>query len=104
MFSPCDEPNFMGYHRNTLIYSYEGRSKYYKPDNNKNISLFTTEKIGLVTSEDKFVCNVQVIMIIRYQGRKLGLDISRISTDHYSHIIGRYSNALLPDKGSNKVS
>ena len=94
----------MGYHRNTLLSSNEDRSKAYNPYNTKKISLFTPENIGLVTPGENFVCNVQIIMTSRYQGRKLGLDISRISTDHYSHIIGRYSNALLPDKGGNKVS
>ena len=94
----------MGYNRNTLIYSDEGRSKAYKPDHIKNIILVTLEKIILVTTKDKFVCHAQVIMTIRDQGIKLGFDISRISTDNDSNIIGRHRNVILPDDGSNKVS
>ena len=34
----------------------------------------------------------------------MGLDISRISTDHDSNIIVRHRNVILPDEGSNNVS
>ena len=77
--SPSGEPNPMVYHRNTLIYSDEGRSKSSKPDHTKHISL--------VTPEDKFLCHAQVITTSRDQGRKCGLDISRISTYYDSNII-----------------
>ena len=33
----------------------------------------------------------------------MGLDISKIYTDHDSNIIGCHRNALLPDEGSNTV-
>ena len=56
------------------------------------------------TPEEIFVCHAQVIMTIRDQGSKLGLDILRVSTDYDSNIIGHYRNALPPDEGSNKVS
>ena len=94
----------MGYHRNTLIHSDEGKSKVYNTDHNMKISLVTIDDIRLVTPEDRFVCHAQFIMTSRDQGRKLGLDISRIFTDHNFNIIGRHMNTLLPDEGSNKVS
>ena len=81
----------MGYHRNPLLYSNEGGGKASKPGHIK--------KIILVTPEGKSVCHAHVIMAIRYQGRKLGLDISIISTYYYSNVIGCHSNALLPDEG-----
>ena len=39
-----------------------------------------------------------------YQREKLGLDISSISTDNDSNIIGCHSNGLLTNEGRNKVS
>ena len=42
-------------------------------------------------------------MTIRYQGRKLGLDISRIFIDHDPNIIGHHRNALLTYEGNNNV-
>ena len=71
--SPSDEPNRMSYHRNKLLYSDEGNSKYYKYDHNKKISLVTLEKISLVNPEDNFLCHAQVIMTIRDQGRNWDL-------------------------------
>ena len=62
--SSSDGPNSMGYHRNTLLYSDEGKSKAYKPDKNK--------KIILVNPENKFLFHAQVIMNSRDQGRNLG--------------------------------
>ena len=101
---PSDETNPMDYHRNTLIYSDEWRSKDYKPDRTKNIILVTPDDIGFITPEDKFICHAQVIMTSRDQGRKLGLDISMIFIDHVSNIICRHRNALLPDEDSNNFS
>ena len=42
-------------------------------------------------------------MTSRYQGRKPGIDISRVSTDSYSNIIVHHRNSLLPDDGIYKV-
>ena len=100
---PSDGPNTMGYYSNTLISSDKGKSKAYNPDHTKNISLATLDKTSLVNPKEKFVCHVQVIMTIRDQGRRLGLDISTISPDCYYNIICHHRNALLPDEGSNKV-
>ena len=86
----------MGHHRNTLLYSYEGRNKAFNNDHTNNINL--------VNPEEKFVCHAQVIMTRRNQGGKLVLNISIISTDYDSNIIGRHRNTLLPDEGSNMVS
>ena len=102
--SPSYEPNTMDCHRNALTYYDEGRIKYYKPDQTKTIILVTPDKIGFVTTEDKFICYAQVIITNRDQGRKLGPDISIIFTDHDSNIIGFHRNALFPDEGGNKVS
>ena len=95
--STNDEPNPMSYHRNTLLSSDKGRSKASNPDNTNNISLVTSDDISLFTPEDRFVWHAQFITTSRYRGRKLGLDISRISTDHNSNIIGCHRNKLLPD-------
>ena len=43
-------------------------------------------------------------MTSKNQGRKLELDIYRISTYHHSNIIGHHRNALLPDEEVYKVS
>ena len=85
----------MGYHSNTLLFSYEVRNKASMPDQTKNV--------GLVTPESKFFCHAGGIINRRDQGRTLGLDISRFSTDYDSNIIGHHRNTLLPDEGSNKV-
>ena len=50
--SPSDEPNRMSYHRNKLLYSDEGNSKYYKYDHNKKIILVTLKNISLVNPEE----------------------------------------------------
>ena len=81
---------------NTLLSSDEGRNNYSMPDH--------TKKVSLVTSENRFVCHTEGIMNSRDQGRKLGLDISRVSIDYNSNIIGHHNNMLIPDEGSNKVS
>ena len=81
---------------NALLSSDEGRNNYSMPDH--------TKKVSLVTSENRFVCHTEGIMNSRYQGRKLGLDISRVSIDYNSNIIGHHNNMLIPDEGSNKVS
>ena len=94
----------MGYHKNTLLYSDEGNIKASNTDHTKKFSLVNLDKISLVTPGEKFVCHAQVIMNIRDQGRKLGLDISRFSTDYDSNIIGHHRNTLPPDEGNNKVS
>ena len=52
--SKSDEPNPLGFHRNTLLYYDEGRNKDSKHNQNK--------KMILVTLEDKFVCHTQVTM------------------------------------------
>ena len=102
--SQSDEPNTMECHSNILLYSDEGLIKASNTDHTKNIILVPPEKISFVSPEDKFVCNAQVIMAKRGQGRKLGLDTSRIFIDYDSNIIGRHRNTLLPVEGSNKVS
>ena len=55
--SSSDEPNTIGYHRNTSIYSDEGWSNDSQPDHTKKISLVTPEKIRLVTPEEEFFCH-----------------------------------------------
>ena len=104
MFSPCDEPNFMGYHRNTLISSDKSRNKASNPYHTKDIRLVTPEKIVLFTPEENVCWRAQVIMTSRNQARKLGPEISRISTYHDSNIIACHRNVLLPDEGINEVS
>ena len=93
----------MNYHRNTLLYSYEGKSNYSNTYHTKKMILVTLERISLVTPEDKFVCHAQVIITNRDQGRKLGPDTSRIYTDHDYNIIGFHRKALLTDDIINKV-
>ena len=93
--SSSDEPNTMGCHRTTLLSSGKERNNDYMTDH--------TKKVRLVTPESKFVFHAEVIMTSRYQGRKLGLDIFRISTYNDSDIIGHLRNTLLPDEGGNKV-
>ena len=44
MVYPSYEPNTMGYHRNTLIYSDEGRSKVSNTNHTKNIILVNSEE------------------------------------------------------------
>ena len=44
MVYPSYEPNTMGYHRNTLIYSDEGRSKVSNTNHTKNIRLVNSEE------------------------------------------------------------
>ena len=88
----------------TLLYSDEGRSKDSKPYHTTSISIVTPEKIRLDTTEGMFVCHAQWIMTCRDQGRKLGRDISRVSTYHDSNMIGHHRNVLPQDKGGNKVS
>ena len=90
------EPNTMAYHRNTLIYSNEGMNKASNTDQNI--------KVRLVNPESKFVCHDGGITTSRDQVRKLGLDISRVSTFYDSNIIGHYRNVILPDGESDKVS
>ena len=97
-----DETNPMGFRRKILLCSEEGRSYDSKPDHNKNNILFTPENISLVPPEEILVCHSQGIITNRYQGRKLVLDVSRVSADHYSNIIGHHRNALLHDEVSNK--
>ena len=63
---------------------------------NKNIISVTTEKC--------FVSHAQVVVTKRDKGRKVKLDISRVSTNYDSNTIGPHSNALLPDEESNKTS
>ena len=94
----------MGYQGNKLHSSDEGRSKYSKTKHTKNIILVNSEKIISITHKEKVVCHAQFIMNCRYQGRKLGLDISRVSTYYNSNIIGHQNNVLPSDEGSNKVS
>ena len=57
------------------------------------------DNASLVTPEDKFVRHAQVIMISRDQGRKLGLDISRISPYRDSGITGFHRNAIFTEGG-----
>ena len=80
--------------QNMLLYFDEGVNKASIP--------YHTKKVSLVTPESKFVCNAEGILTSREQGRKLGLDISRVSTYYYSNIIGHQRNALLPDEENNK--
>ena len=96
MVFPSDEPNPMGHNRNMLLYSYEGSNKVSDPG--------YTKKMILLYYKEVFVYNAQVIVTSRDKERKLGLYISRISTDFYSNIIGRHRNKLLPDKGRNTIS
>ena len=49
---PSDEPNSMVFHRNTLLYSDEINSKYYKYYHNKKIILVTLKNISLVNPEE----------------------------------------------------
>ena len=92
--SLSDEHNTMGYHSNTLLSSDEGSKKAYMPDHKK--------KVRLVNTKIKFVCHAEGNMNSSYQGDKLGLYISRVSTDYGSNIIGHHRNALLPNESSNK--
>ena len=86
----------MGHHRNTLISSDERMNKASNTDHNKKIQYFNPE--------EKFVCHAQVLTNRMDQGRNLGIDISSISTDCDSNIIGCHGNALLTYEGRNKVS
>ena len=56
----------------------------------------------LVTPGGKFYCHAQVIITRRDQGRKVDLEISRVSTYYDSNIIGRHRISLLPYEGRNK--
>ena len=94
--SPSDEPNSMYHHRKKSLSYDKGRNKSFHPDHDK--------KIILVNPEDKSVYHAQVITTSRYQGRKMGLGISRVSTDYDSEIIGLHRKSLLPDEGRNKSS
>ena len=85
-----------------LFYSEKGKSKNSKPDYTNNILLVTLDNISLVTPEEKFVCNDQVITTSRDKGRTLVPDILRISTDHGYNIIGHNRKTLLTDEGSIK--
>ena len=71
--SQSDEPNTMECHSNILLYSGEGRIKASNTDHTKNIILVPPEKISFVSPEEKFVCNDQVIMAKRGQGRNWDL-------------------------------
>ena len=86
----------MGFQMNTLISSDEDINNASMPDHTSNVIL--------VTPKSKFVWHDEVIMTIRNKGRNLGLDISWVSKDYDSNIIGCHSNVILPDEGSNKVS
>ena len=94
--SSSDKPNPMIYHRKKSLSSDKVSNKASNPDH--------TNKISLVTPDDTFSCYSQVITAIRNLGRKLELDISRVSTDYDYNIIGPHRNALFPDDGSNEVS
>ena len=61
-------------------------------------------KIISVNNPENFVCHIQVIMTNMDQGRKVGVDISRIYTDYDSNIIGPHMNTILTDEGRNKDS
>ena len=63
-----------------------------------------TKKVILVTPESKFVCCAEGIMNRRDQGRKLVLEISKVSTDYDSNVIYHHRNALPTVEGSDNVS
>ena len=86
-FLQLTNPNPMCCHRSTLLSSDEGRNKAYNPDH--------TKIIRVINPEEKFVCNYQVIMTRRDQGREVVLDTSRVSIYYDSNIVGPHRDKIL---------
>ena len=62
-----------------------------------------TKKVISVTPEEKFVRITQAIMTGRGQGRKGGLDVSRVYPGHNPNIMGRHRNTQFPDDRGDKA-